>query len=71
MLFRACHEAKVPKVVYASSGCVYPNFLQTNPNEVLYLTEDKAGPPYDADNVYGWAKLMDEMTLKAYYKDGG
>lgn len=71
LVFRECYEAGVEKVVYASSGCVYPNFLQTDPREVLYLTEDKAGPPYDADNMYGWAKLMAEMTLKAYYRERG
>lgn len=71
MVFRACHKAQVEKVVYASSGCVYPNYLQTDPNQILYLTEDMAGPPYDADNMYGWAKLMGEMTLRAYYKDWG
>src|SRR5256886_15492586 len=52
MLFAACQRAGVEKVVYASSGCVYPNFLQTDPDEILYLTEDKAGPPYDSDNMY-------------------
>ena len=71
MVFRACHKAGVDKVVYASSGCVYPNHLQTNPDEVLYLTEDMVGPPCDADNMYGWAKLMAEMALRAYYKDWG
>jgi nucleoside-diphosphate-sugar epimerase len=71
MLFRACHRAGVEKVVYASSGCVYPNHLQTDPDEMLYLTEEMVGPPYDADNLYGWAKLMGEMTLQAYYKDWG
>ena len=71
MLFRACLAAGVDKVVYASSGCVYPNFLQTDPGEMLYLTEDKVGPPYDADNMYGWAKLMAEMTLRAYYTERG
>ena len=71
MLFRACHKAGVEKVVYASSGCVYPNHLQGDPNEILYLTEDMVGPPYDADNMYGWAKLMGEMSLRAYYKDWG
>jgi nucleoside-diphosphate-sugar epimerase len=71
LIFRACHQAKVDKIVYASSGCVYPNYLQTDPNKVLYLTEDMVGPPCDADNMYGWAKLMAEMTLKAYYKDWG
>ena len=71
MIFRACHAAKVDKVVYASSGCVYPNHLQTDPDKILYLTEDMAGPPYDADNMYGWAKLMGEMTLRAYHHDFG
>jgi nucleoside-diphosphate-sugar epimerase len=71
LVFRACRAAKVEKVVYASSGCVYPNFLQGDPDEILYLTEDKVGPPFDADNLYGWAKLMGEMSLKAFYKDWG
>jgi nucleoside-diphosphate-sugar epimerase len=71
MLFRACQRAKVEKVVYASSGCVYPNHLQSDPKETLYLTEDMVGPPYDADNMYGWAKLMGELTLQAYYKEWG
>jgi nucleoside-diphosphate-sugar epimerase len=71
LVFRACHRAGVDKVVYASSGCVYPNHLQTDPNDILYLTEDLVGPPYDADNMYGWAKLMGEMTLRAYCRDWG
>lgn len=71
MVFAACRKAGVEKVVYASSGCVYPNHIQTNPSEILYLTEDMVGPPYDADNLYGWAKLMAEMTLRAYYQETG
>ena len=71
MLFHAARQAGVEKVVYASSGCVYPNHIQTDPAEILYLTEDMVGPPYDADNMYGWAKLMAEMTLQSYYKEYG
>lgn len=71
LLFAAARKARVEKVVYASSGCVYPNHLQTNPGEILYLTEDMVGPPYDADNMYGWAKLMAEMTLKSYHAETG
>ena len=71
MLFRACHQAGIEKVVYASSGCVYPNHLQTDPGQVLYLTEDLVGPPCDADNMYGWAKLMGELTLQAFFRDWG
>ncbi|HET6370341.1 MAG TPA: NAD-dependent epimerase/dehydratase family protein, partial [Nitrospiria bacterium] len=65
---RVCSEAKVEKIVYASSGCVYPNYLQNDPEKTLYLNEEMVGPPYDADNLYGWAKLMGEMTLQAYFK---
>jgi nucleoside-diphosphate-sugar epimerase len=71
MVFQACHRGRVDKVVFASSGCVYPNHLQTDPGQILYLTEDMVGPPYDADNMYGWAKLMGELTLRAYFQDWG
>jgi len=71
LVFRACHQARVDKLVYASSGCVYPNHLQTDPGKILYLTEDMVRPPYDADNMYGWAKLMGEMSLRSYYTDWG
>ena len=70
-LFRACRDAGVDKIVYASSGCVYPNFRQTDPGEVVYLREDMVGPPYDADNLYGWAKLMGELTLRAFCAEWG
>lgn len=71
MLVKAAHEAGVEKFVFASSGCVYPNHLQTDVTKELYLTEEMVGPPYDADNMYGWAKLMTEMTLRAYHQDFG
>ena len=70
VVLRAAAAAGVRKVVFASSGCVYPNHLQGNPDEMVYLTEDRVGPPYDADNLYGWAKLMAELTLRAYCEAG-
>jgi nucleoside-diphosphate-sugar epimerase len=69
LVFWEAHKAGVEKVVFASSGCVYPNYLQSNPDEEIYLTEHLVKPPYDADNLYGWAKLMAELTLKAYHKE--
>lgn len=71
MLFYEAKQAGVDRVVYASSGCVYPNFRQMDLTEELYLTEDMAGPPFDADNMYGWAKLMAELTLKSYSAEWG
>ena len=71
MVFWEAYKGGVEKVVYASSGCVYPNFLQNEPDDELYLTEETVGPPYDADNMYGWAKLMGELTLKSYHREYG
>jgi nucleoside-diphosphate-sugar epimerase len=71
VVFLAAREAEVDRVVFASSGCVYPMALQADPEEIVYLHEDIVRPPYDADNSYGWAKLMAEVTLRAYYEDYG
>jgi len=71
LVFWEARRAGVEKVIFASSGCVYPNFLQGNPDQEVYLTEDLVKPPYDADNMYGWAKLMAELTLKAYHREYG
>lgn len=69
VVFEACARAGVEKVIYASSACVYPTDLQADPSGVCYLSEDLVGPPFNADGVYGWAKLMAEMTLRAYVAD--
>lgn len=71
VVFWEALRAGVEKVVYASSGCVYPNCLQRNPTEEVYLRERDVRPPHDADNMYGWAKLMGELTLKSYFLERG
>ena len=71
LIFWEALKAKVHKVVFASSGCVYPNFLQSDVNKEMFLTEDLTKGPNDADNTYGWAKLMAEFTLQALYKEHG
>lgn len=71
LVFWEARRAGVQKIVFASSGCVYPNFLQSNPNQEIYLREEDVKPPHDADNLYGWAKLMAELTLRAYHKEYG
>jgi nucleoside-diphosphate-sugar epimerase len=71
LVFWEAHKAGAEKIIFASSGCVYPNHLQGDPSQELYLTEDLVRPPYDSDNMYGWAKLMGELTLQAYHKEFG
>ena len=71
VVFAEALRAKAKKVVFASSGCVYPNFLQSDIHQEVYLKEELTNGPNDADNTYGWAKLMGEITLKAYAKEHG
>ena len=71
LVFRGCRRAAVEKIVFASSGCVYPTSLQMDPTEEIYLTESMVAAPYDADDLYGWAKLMGEFSLKAYHEQYG
>jgi len=69
LIFAEAVKAGVEKVVFASSGCVYPNFLQSDVKKEVFLTEDLTKGPNDADNTYGWAKLMGEFTLQAYARE--
>src|SRR5262245_37655358 len=71
LVFRSCHRAGVHKIVYASSGCVYPTSLQMDTGKEVYLQESMVTAPYEADDLYGWAKLMGELTLQAYYEQYG
>lgn len=70
-VFWAALKEGVEKIIFASSGCVYPNYLQNDPKKIIYLKEGIVKPPFDADNMYGWGKLMGELTLKSYYHDFG
>src|SRR6202047_2369208 len=71
LVFWGAVKAGGGKGGFASSGCVYPNNMQTNTTQELYLREEDVKPPHDADNMYGWAKLMAELTLQAYHREHG
>jgi UDP-glucose 4-epimerase len=70
-------RANVQRVCFASSACVYPTQLQAAPvdGQTIFLKEEWADPfkagAANADGEYGWAKLMGEMTLRAYWKQYG
>ena len=70
---RACHDSgTVERVNYASSACVYapslnkPGYLLKE-SDVLSTGEGFAS----SDNLYGFQKIMTEMTLKAYSQEYG
>jgi nucleoside-diphosphate-sugar epimerase len=69
LVFDSCVRLGVDRVVYASSGCVYPCHLQAGLDQIVNLKEDQVGPPFDADGIYGWAKLMGEKVLAIYARE--
>lgn len=77
IVFDEAWRAKVDKVCFASSACVYPVQRQVKPvaGNTVYLKEEWANPFKEgcasSDGEYGWAKLMGEMTLQAYWKQYG
>ena len=77
IVFESALKAGVDRICFASSACVYPTNLQSKNTvrRVLLLKEDMADPFSEgkalADGEYGWAKLMGEMTLKAYHNEYG
>ncbi|GAA2621243.1 NAD-dependent epimerase/dehydratase family protein [Streptomyces axinellae] len=68
---QAAVEAGVQNFVFASSGCVYPVDLQADVDKEVRLTEAQVGPPFHADGIYGWAKLMTEQRLAALHEEAG
>lgn len=77
-VFQACILADIPKIIFASSGCVYPLRYQTSEfaDNPIELTEGDVGPGthgagFHPDGLYGFAKLAAELTLQEMYKENG
>ena len=62
-------KAKVKKVFYSSSACMYPSHNQEDPDNPL-LAEDSAYPA-NPDSEYGWEKLFSERLYMTYAKNYG
>ena len=71
-VFRAAVLNNAERIQFASSACVYPTDIQTG--KVLLSEDmvsfDKRGGAF-ADEEYGWAKLMGELSLRAYHRQYG
>ncbi len=66
------HEAvrkNVGKIFYSSSACIYPESIQTDPDNPG-LKEGFAYPA-EPDSEYGWEKLFSERLYMAYQRNCG
>lgn len=60
----AAREAGCRQVIFASSACVYPGYLQEEPN-ARPLAEEPVWPA-DPDMQYGWEKLTAEILYRTF-----
>lgn len=65
-ILEACRKAQVPRVMIASSSCVYPDDAAVPTPE----TQDISGSgPEQANEGYGWAKRMLERQAVYYHRE--
>jgi GDP-D-mannose 3',5'-epimerase len=65
----AARRNRVRRYLYTSSACIYPEFLQDDP-DVQALREEDAYPAQPQDG-YGWEKLVAELLCRYYREDHG
>lgn len=57
-ILQACQSMHVKRLYYSSSACIYPINLQMREGEAPKLEENLLNYSADADQMYGWEKLM-------------
>jgi len=72
IVFEAAQDNGVERITFASSACTYPTDIQQGKillKEDMVSFEERGGA--FSDEEYGWAKLMGELSLRAYHKQHG
>lgn len=68
-MLEASREAKVKKIFYSSSACIYPEHNQMDPTKPV--TAEESAYPAAPDSEYGWEKLFSERLYFAYARNYG
>ena len=66
-MVESCYRAKVKKIFYSSSACMYPEHNQLDPDNPK-CSEDSAYPAAP-DSEYGWEKLFSERLYFAFARN--
>ena len=62
-------KAKVKRIFYSSSACVYPEYNQMDPDNPN--CEESSAYPANPDSEYGWEKLFSERLFLAFNRNYG
>jgi GDP-D-mannose 3',5'-epimerase len=66
---RAARKSGVSRLLYTSSACIYPEYLQEDA-DVRPLREEDAYPA-DPQDAYGWQKIVSERLCMHYREEFG
>ena len=72
IVFETAVQNGVEKITFGSSACTYPTYIQQERKRLQedMVSFDKRGGAY-ADESYGWAKLMGELSLQSFHEQYG
>jgi len=62
-------KAKVKRIFYSSSACMYPEYNQMDPDNPN--CEESSAYPANPDSEYGWEKLFSERLFLAFNRNYG
>lgn len=68
-ILEASKNAKIKRIFYSSSACIYPERNQLDPENPN--CKENSAYPADPDSEYGWEKLFSERLYLAYKKNYG
>ncbi len=63
------NKAKVKKIFYSSSACIYPAYNQEDPNNPK--CSEESAYPAAPDSEYGWEKLFSERLFLSFKRNYG
>jgi GDP-D-mannose 3', 5'-epimerase len=62
-------KAKIRKIFYSSSACIYPQYNQMEPDNPK--CSEESAYPAAPDSEYGWEKLFSERLYLSYHRNYG
>jgi len=68
-MLEASRNAKIKKIFYSSSACIYPERNQLDPDNPQ--CSEESAYPAAPDSEYGWEKLFSERLYMAYHRNYG
>jgi nucleoside-diphosphate-sugar epimerase len=68
-MVESAYKAKIKRIFYSSSACIYPAYNQMDPDNPK--CSEESAYPAAPDSDYGWEKLFSERLYLAFHRNYG